>query len=377
MRRTRRGPEKSLPGRSVACSRRSPPSVRSCSVLDDIHWAEPTLLDLVEYLVAFSSGSPILVLCLSRPELLEDRPTWAAPRENAGVTALEPLLATRVSRPPPGTGRARAPGGRRGASHPSGCRRQPALPRAAPRAQRRPGPRLRPGSPTDDPGAPRRPPRPARRGGAAPARVRRGRGRGVSPSDARRASSRRGPAGARRCAARPRTTKSRQAARGARQRGRRGLRLRSRADQGRRLRGHTEGAARRAPRAARHSSRGRRVAPELVGNHLAEAVRYRVELGLRTTRPTISRTVRCSCSEPPVGARSISATTALPRACSSAPCRLDRRRTRRSSLSVSSTGGRSQGSGNWNARGRCTTEFARRPARCASEASSSVRSSAS
>jgi len=60
-------------------------------VVDDIHWAEQTLLDLLEYIASFSTGSSIMLLCLSRPELLEDRPTWAAPRENTFVTVLSPL----------------------------------------------------------------------------------------------------------------------------------------------------------------------------------------------------------------------------------------------------------------------------------------------
>jgi DNA-binding SARP family transcriptional activator len=46
-------------------------------VLDDVHWAEPTLLDLVEYLAAWVSEAPVLVLCLARPDLLEHRPGWA------------------------------------------------------------------------------------------------------------------------------------------------------------------------------------------------------------------------------------------------------------------------------------------------------------
>jgi tetratricopeptide (TPR) repeat protein len=49
-------------------------------VVDDIHWAEPTLLDLIEYLVGFAH-SPILVACTARPELLEARPDWS--REGA------------------------------------------------------------------------------------------------------------------------------------------------------------------------------------------------------------------------------------------------------------------------------------------------------
>ena len=58
--------------------------------LDDLHWAEPWLLDLVEYLAAFADG-PIVLVALARPELLEERPSWAGP-EGPGVLAmLEPL----------------------------------------------------------------------------------------------------------------------------------------------------------------------------------------------------------------------------------------------------------------------------------------------
>jgi DNA-binding SARP family transcriptional activator len=57
-------------------------------VLEDVHWAEPTLLDLVEYLDAWTARAPLLVVCLARPELLEQRPGWAA-REK--TLALEPL----------------------------------------------------------------------------------------------------------------------------------------------------------------------------------------------------------------------------------------------------------------------------------------------
>jgi class 3 adenylate cyclase len=47
-------------------------------VLEDIHWAEPTLLDLVEHLRSHVVDAPLLVLCLARPELLEARPRWEA-----------------------------------------------------------------------------------------------------------------------------------------------------------------------------------------------------------------------------------------------------------------------------------------------------------
>jgi class 3 adenylate cyclase/tetratricopeptide (TPR) repeat protein len=56
------------------------------AVVDDIHWAEPTLLDLVEYLVGFAR-SPLLVACTARPELFDERPHW--PRD--GAVKLEAL----------------------------------------------------------------------------------------------------------------------------------------------------------------------------------------------------------------------------------------------------------------------------------------------
>ena len=49
-------------------------------VVDDIHWADPTMLDLLEYVLGFSSRAPILLLCLARPDLFDVRPSWAAPR---------------------------------------------------------------------------------------------------------------------------------------------------------------------------------------------------------------------------------------------------------------------------------------------------------
>jgi class 3 adenylate cyclase/tetratricopeptide (TPR) repeat protein len=45
-------------------------------VFDDIQWGEETFLDLVEHVALLSRGAPILLLCLSRPELLERRPQW-------------------------------------------------------------------------------------------------------------------------------------------------------------------------------------------------------------------------------------------------------------------------------------------------------------
>jgi predicted ATPase/class 3 adenylate cyclase len=59
--------------------------------LEDIHWAEPTFLDLIEYLGGWMSGVPILLLCLARPDLLEIQPSWTRPKPNASLLGLEPL----------------------------------------------------------------------------------------------------------------------------------------------------------------------------------------------------------------------------------------------------------------------------------------------
>jgi class 3 adenylate cyclase/tetratricopeptide (TPR) repeat protein len=56
------------------------------AVIDDIHWAEPTLLDLIEYLVGFTRA-PVIVVCTARPELFDARPHWS----RTGVVELEPL----------------------------------------------------------------------------------------------------------------------------------------------------------------------------------------------------------------------------------------------------------------------------------------------
>ena len=46
-------------------------------VIDDVHWAAPTLLDLVEHLVERVVDAPILVVCTARPLMLESRPQWS------------------------------------------------------------------------------------------------------------------------------------------------------------------------------------------------------------------------------------------------------------------------------------------------------------
>jgi DNA-binding SARP family transcriptional activator/class 3 adenylate cyclase/tetratricopeptide (TPR) repeat protein len=60
-------------------------------VLDDLHWAEPTLLDVIEDLVELARDVPLLVCCIARSELLERRHGWAGGKPNATTILLEPL----------------------------------------------------------------------------------------------------------------------------------------------------------------------------------------------------------------------------------------------------------------------------------------------
>src|SRR3954447_3428820 len=60
-------------------------------VFDDVHWGEPTFLDLVEHVADWSRDAPILLVCIARPELLDVRPGWGGGKLNATTVLLEPL----------------------------------------------------------------------------------------------------------------------------------------------------------------------------------------------------------------------------------------------------------------------------------------------
>jgi class 3 adenylate cyclase/tetratricopeptide (TPR) repeat protein len=60
-------------------------------VLDDIHWGEPTFLDLIEHLADWTRDATVVILCIARPELLEVRPGWGGGKLNATSILLEPL----------------------------------------------------------------------------------------------------------------------------------------------------------------------------------------------------------------------------------------------------------------------------------------------
>ncbi|HEX9342184.1 MAG TPA: hypothetical protein VF995_01030, partial [Actinomycetota bacterium] len=70
-----------------AMARRRPLAV----VLDDLHLAEPPLLDLLEDVVDTVRDAPLVFYCLARQELFDLKPGWGGGRPNATTILLEPL----------------------------------------------------------------------------------------------------------------------------------------------------------------------------------------------------------------------------------------------------------------------------------------------
>jgi DNA-binding SARP family transcriptional activator len=60
-------------------------------IVEDIHWAEPTLLDLLETIADWLRDTPLLVVCTARREVFERRPGWGGGRPDAAVLAVRPL----------------------------------------------------------------------------------------------------------------------------------------------------------------------------------------------------------------------------------------------------------------------------------------------
>ena len=58
-------------------------------LVEDLHWAQPDLLDLLEYVIDGVDG-PLLLVSTARPELLSSRPSWGR-RRDASTVWLEPL----------------------------------------------------------------------------------------------------------------------------------------------------------------------------------------------------------------------------------------------------------------------------------------------
>ncbi|MGH2680023.1 MAG: ATP-binding protein [Actinomycetota bacterium] len=60
------------------------------AVFEDIHWAEPGLLDLIEHIAEWTRDAPILLVCPARPDLQDVRPGWGG-QAAATTLHLEPL----------------------------------------------------------------------------------------------------------------------------------------------------------------------------------------------------------------------------------------------------------------------------------------------
>ena len=58
--------------------------------IEDIHWADEGMLDLIEHLAASGNG-PVMILCLSRDELVDRRPSWGGGRRHATTITLDSL----------------------------------------------------------------------------------------------------------------------------------------------------------------------------------------------------------------------------------------------------------------------------------------------
>ncbi|MEU6428613.1 adenylate/guanylate cyclase domain-containing protein [Microbispora sp. NPDC046973] len=68
------------------------------AVWEDLHWAEPTLLGLIDDLAAWLADVPVLVVRVARPELLEARPAWGDDAARAVAFELGALDAAQMER---------------------------------------------------------------------------------------------------------------------------------------------------------------------------------------------------------------------------------------------------------------------------------------
>jgi class 3 adenylate cyclase/tetratricopeptide (TPR) repeat protein len=60
-------------------------------VLEDLHWADETMLEFVDDLVDWASGVALTVICTARPELFASHPGWGGGKRNSATLGLAPL----------------------------------------------------------------------------------------------------------------------------------------------------------------------------------------------------------------------------------------------------------------------------------------------
>jgi class 3 adenylate cyclase/tetratricopeptide (TPR) repeat protein len=67
-------------------------------VFEDVHWATPGELDLIEYLAARARDSAVTIIAMARPDLLDERPAWGSGAVASSTVPLEPLPDSAASR---------------------------------------------------------------------------------------------------------------------------------------------------------------------------------------------------------------------------------------------------------------------------------------
>ncbi len=65
-------------------------------VFEDLHFADQGLLDFIDHVLEWSRQSPITIVTLARPELLDKRPNWGAGKRSFSSIYLEPLTADQM-----------------------------------------------------------------------------------------------------------------------------------------------------------------------------------------------------------------------------------------------------------------------------------------
>ena len=65
-------------------------------VFEDLHFADTGLLDFIDHVQEWSRHSPITIVTLARPELLDKRPNWGAGMRSFSSIYLEPLTADQM-----------------------------------------------------------------------------------------------------------------------------------------------------------------------------------------------------------------------------------------------------------------------------------------
>ena len=85
-------------GRPVASSRCCPTDEPLIVLIDDIHWAERTFLDLLSSVATTITGVPVVLACSARPDLFDAHPEWNEESEHRRVLVLHAAVRRRERR---------------------------------------------------------------------------------------------------------------------------------------------------------------------------------------------------------------------------------------------------------------------------------------